>query len=80
MLAFVNLRFTGLLPCKVMRIVQDGIGEYNVTVQYTARRAGYPRGAQCSYKSWAVAPRQCVRKSRQHIGQSYFMPYGVQAD
>jgi hypothetical protein len=52
--------FTGLIPCRVTRVHDDG----TVTVVLTAARRPYQRGETHTVRAWHVAPRDRIRRRR----------------
>lgn len=67
-LAYIDTLCSGLVPCKVLEVVQPGSGEYatvgNIKVKITAKRRRYFIGDIIKHNSASkIIPRSHIRKS-----------------
>ena len=67
-LAYIDTLCSGLVPCKVLEVVETGSGEYatagNIKVKITAKRRGYFVGDVVKHNAASkIIPRSHVYKS-----------------
>ena len=63
-LAYYDSMRSGLVPCKVTRIVPDAGGVTLVTAVVTADRYAYKRGETITYSGHFIVPRNHVKRNR----------------